>query len=120
MSQYTVLLVTSPTAKQGETIARALVQEKLAACVNIVKPVTSVFSWKDKLCKEQEVLLIIKTRRSLFRRAEARIKSLHSYEVPEIIAIPIVTGSGAYLRWLVQATATRRIGHSQRRVRREP
>jgi len=99
-----VVLVTTSSRKEGEEIARALVKEKLAACVNIVSPVTSIFSWKGKVCREREALLVIKTRRALFPRLTTRVKALHSYEVPEIIALPIEGGWPEYLKWVAAET----------------
>ena len=104
MQQYIVVLVTTPSRKEGEKIARAIVREKLAACVNITSPVTSIFSWQRRLSQAREALLIIKTRRRLFARLAARVKALHSYEVPEIIALPILEGWPPYLRWVTEET----------------
>lgn len=104
MAEYVVVLVTVGSRKEGEAMARALVEEKLAACVNILGPVTSIFSWKEKLCKEREALLVIKTRRALFKTLATLIKAMHSYEVPEIIALPIEEGWPQYLRWIAEET----------------
>jgi periplasmic divalent cation tolerance protein len=99
-----VVFVTASSRKEGEKIGRALIAEKLAACVNIVAPITSIFTWQGKLCREREALLVIKTRRALFSRLASRVKSLHSYQVPEIIALPIEAGWPDYLKWLAQET----------------
>ena len=104
MPRYCVVLITASSRKEGEKIASALVKEKIAACVSIVSPVTSVFSWKGRLCKEREALLVIKTRRALFPRLATRVKALHSYEVPEIIALPIEAGWPEYLKWVAAGT----------------
>ena len=104
MVRYCVVFVTASSRKEGEKIAQAVVAERLAACVNIVSPVTSIFSWKGRPCREREALLIIKTRRALFSRLASRVKALHSYEVPEIIALPIQQGSSDYLRWVEAET----------------
>ena len=104
MARCCVVLVTASSRKEGEKIAGALVKEKLAACVNIVSPVASIFSWKGRLCKEREALLVIKTRRALFPRLATRVKALHSYEVPEIIALPIEAGWPEYLKWVAAGT----------------
>lgn len=81
-------------------MARALVEERLAACVNRIAPVQSVYRWQGKVEQSEEELLIVKTRKTLFAALESRVRELHSYSVPEIIAVPIVDGSEGYLRWL--------------------
>lgn len=86
-----------PTA---ETIAGTLVSEALAKCVNIVNDITSIFHWENKVQKEQELLLIVKTKKDNFASMVSRIKELHPYTVPEIIALPIVEGYDKYLDWL--------------------
>jgi periplasmic divalent cation tolerance protein len=90
---------------RAEGLARALVERQLVACVQIAGPVTSVYRWQGKVETSQEWLCILKTRQSLFAQVEAAIRELHTYEVPEIIAVPIVAGSAAYLAWIEQATA---------------
>ena len=92
------------TASQGEarSIAKVLVEERLAACVNIAS-VESFFFWNGEFCEENEALLVIKTERALIERLIKRIKQIHSYELPEIIAIPIVDGSDEYLKWVKDA-----------------
>jgi periplasmic divalent cation tolerance protein len=101
-SESVVIYCTAPPL-EAEKIAKAIVGEKLVACVNIV-PVRSVYSWKGEVCDEGEHLLIIKTRSSLIDRLTERIRELHSYEVPEIIAIPIVAGHAPYMEWIQQET----------------
>jgi periplasmic divalent cation tolerance protein len=95
-----VVLVTCPAGRSASRIARSLVEEKLAACVNIVPRVASVFAWKGKVERASESLLVIKTRRSLFDRLSRRVRELHSYAVPEVIAVPVTEGLRDYLRWL--------------------
>jgi periplasmic divalent cation tolerance protein len=85
-------------------LARALVEERLAACVNQVGPVQSVYHWDGKLEQSEEQLLIVKTKKELFTVLEKRVRELHSYSVPEIVALPIIDGSQAYLRWLEDET----------------
>lgn len=104
-SEFVVVLVTIGTRPQGEEIARALVGEGLAACVNIVGPIRSIYSWEGKAAEDDEHLLVIKSRRALFAALEARVRALHSYEVPEVIAVPVVAGSAPYLEWLRAGTA---------------
>ena len=99
-----VVLITSASRDEADTIARTLVQDRLAACVNIVPQIRSLFWWENKLSEEEEVLLIVKTRRSRFRELVLRVKALHSYRVPEIIALPIVEGSASYLQWIDEST----------------
>jgi periplasmic divalent cation tolerance protein len=99
-----VVLVTVPNQDVGEKISQILVEERLAACVNCVSNVTSLYRWQGKLEKDQELLLIVKTQRQLVDALVGRVQAEHPYEVPEIIALPIVAGSKAYLDWVVQET----------------
>ena len=103
---FVVVLVTAPTAEVATTIAHAVVGEKLAACVNIVPGLRSIYAWQGKLCDDTEVLCIVKTRRALFSALRDRVTALHPYEVPEIIALPISDGSAPYLAWLQHETET--------------
>lgn len=98
------VFITVPNEDEGAVIAKALVESRLAACVNIVKNIRSIYSWQGKIEDDSEVLMIAKTRRKLFSDLESRVKELHSYDVPEIIAVPIVSGSGDYLKWLKDST----------------
>ncbi|HEY3305538.1 MAG TPA: divalent-cation tolerance protein CutA [Candidatus Binatia bacterium] len=100
MSEFVVVFVTAGSADEGDRLARALVEGRLAACVNRVKPVQSIYRWQGKIESSEEELLIVKTRRDLFERLKEKILELHSYSVPEIIALPILAGSESYLRWL--------------------
>lgn len=102
MPEYKYLLVfaTTGSLEEGERIARALVQERLAACVNIVPAITSIYRWQGEVHTDSEVLLIAKSRAELFESLAACVRELHSYQVPEIIALPIVAGSPAYLSWI--------------------
>jgi periplasmic divalent cation tolerance protein len=99
-----VVLVTAGSHEEGERIADALVTEQLAACVNLVGPIRSIYRWENQIQRDQEVLLIIKTRAALYAALEARVRAVHSYQTPEVIAVPIITGSEAYLDWLRAAT----------------
>ncbi len=103
-TRATVVFVTTGSAEQATLIANALVGERLAACVNIVGPVQSIYRWNDQVQSDTEHLMIVKTRAKLVPKLEARVKELHSYEVPEVIAIPIVAGAKAYLSWLLAST----------------
>lgn len=91
---------TCPDRERAERIAAALVDERLAACVNILPGVTSVYRWEDGRQTDAELLLIVKTRGEAYPALEARIRELHPYEVAEVIALPIARGSAAYLEWI--------------------
>ncbi len=108
-----VLMVMCPDRQAAESIARALVEDGLAACGNVVGPVTSVYRWKGRMRRDPEVLLLLKTRRTLVGRCAQRARSLHPYELPEVIAVPVVGGLPAYLDWV--GTETRRPAPSRRR-----
>lgn len=101
MTDFIIILVTAGSEPEAEKIARALVEERLAACVNILSPVRSIYRWEGKIQDDREWLLVIKTQSTHFAAIETRVKTLHSYQVPEVIALPIVTGSEKYLGWLV-------------------
>jgi len=100
-----VVLVTTGSAESAEMLARRLVDEHLAACVNIVPAVRSIYRWQGKVADDTEALLVIKTERERFAALEARVRSLHTYEVPEVVALEIVEGSKAYVEWLHGAVA---------------
>ena len=102
--KHVVVFITAETLGQGRDIADALVGEKLAACVNIVPGVQSKFWWQGKIDSANESLLIVKTREALLDKVIATVKSLHSYKVPEIIAMPIVGGNSDYLDWIDEST----------------
>jgi len=98
-----VVLITASSEEEARKIADALVTGKKAACVNIVPRVDSLFCWQDKIESARESLLLVKTRASLFPEIVSLVKEIHSYEVPEIIAVPVVAGSEDYLNWLDSA-----------------
>lgn len=104
MSEYCIIFVTCGNKEEAEKIAESIVLEKLAACVNIVPTIQSIYFWEDKLCNEKEVLLIIKTKSILYNQLEKRIKDLHSYKVPEIILLTIEQGNPDYLKWIEKST----------------
>ncbi len=95
-----VVLSTAPDAATGERIARTLVESRLAACVNIVPGLVSVYRWKGSISREAEVLCVIKTRRALLPRMAARLREAHPYDVPEILAIGVSAAARSYLQWL--------------------
>jgi periplasmic divalent cation tolerance protein len=104
MSTPIVVLVTCGSEEEALKIANALIEEHLAACTNLVSPIRSIYRWEGKIWDEKECLLIIKTQKQRFEELEKKVKSLHSYSVPEIISLPIVEGSSSYLNWLVEMT----------------
>ena len=104
-SQASIVLSTAAAEEQARSIARRLVDERLAACVNIVGPMRSVYRWRDAIEEDTEFLLLIKTRAPLVARVERRVIELHSYEVPEVLAIVPAGGSAGYLAWLMESTA---------------
>ncbi len=99
-----VVLVTCGSEDEASTIAHSLVEDRLAACVNIVPPVRSIYRWEEKIWDEREWLLLVKTEKDRFGALQRRITSLHSYSVPEIIALPVVLGSSPYFEWLLGMT----------------
>ena len=101
MTQYGVVLVTAGSKEEAGAIAHALVDAKLAACVSIT-PFQSVYNWQGEVHQDEEWQLMIKTDLSQFPNLEAKIRAIHSYELPEIIALPILQGSQAYLDWIGQ------------------
>jgi len=95
-----LILSTAPSPEAARRIARCLVEEKLAACVQMIPGMQSFYIWKGQLCDEPEFLLLIKSRADLFDRVADRVRSLHSYEVPEIVSLRIAEGSKEYLAWM--------------------
>ena len=104
MAEPIVVLVTCGSEEEAVKIANSLVEERLAACVNMISPVRSIYRWEGKIWDEREWMLIIKTQKRRFEDLEKKVKSLHSYTVPEIIALPIIEGSASYLNWLEENT----------------
>ncbi|MCX5693851.1 MAG: divalent-cation tolerance protein CutA [Candidatus Omnitrophica bacterium] len=97
---YLVILVTAKDKKEAQKISAGLIKAKLAACVNIINKVDSIFFWAGKIDRAQESLLVIKSKKEKLSKVIKLVKSLHSYKVPEIIAIPIIAGDKPYLRWI--------------------
>ena len=104
MANEVVVLVTTATEQEARKIANQLVSSKLIACANIVSKVNSVFHWQGELCNEGEALIIMKSVKANVDAIIAKVKELHSYSVPEIIALPILAGSKDYLKWLQDET----------------
>jgi periplasmic divalent cation tolerance protein len=100
MSNYVQVVTTTERKEDAERIARALVEARLAACVQIVGPITSTYRWKGEIETAEEWQCVAKSREDLFAEIDEAIRGLHPYEVPEILALPIVAGSSAYLEWL--------------------
>ena len=99
-----IIFITASSSEEAQKIATALVEEKLVACVNIIPQIKSIYWWEGKVCQDDEVMLISKTKQSLFTTLMDRVKALHSYEVPEIISFPISEGSPEYLHWIENVT----------------
>jgi periplasmic divalent cation tolerance protein len=104
MTDALVVLVTAPTADRAAEIARAVVEERLAACGNVVPGLRSIYRWEGKLQDEAEALLLLKTTRDRFEALRARVLALHPYQVPEVIALPVEAGSAPYLAWIAGET----------------
>ena len=104
-SAYIVLFITTDSASEARQISRVLLEQKKAACVNIIPKVDSLFWWEDKLDSARENLLIVKTKASLLPEIINLVKKVHSYDVPEIIALPIVGGNQDYLEWIEKSVS---------------
>jgi len=102
--ELVLALSTAPDAAQAARIARALVEERLIACANLVPGLTSIYRWQGQVQEEGEVLLLMKTRRSLVRRLKERLPQLHPYQVPELVVAPVEEGLEPYCRWVVDET----------------
>jgi len=100
LNDYIIILVTSKDKQEAEKISQLLLKERLIACANIVSPVTSFFHWVGKIERAEECLVVMKSRRDLFGQVAEHVKRVHSYEVPEVLAVPIVDSSKAYLDWM--------------------
>ncbi len=100
-----VVLITAGSEDEAQRLAQALVQDGHAACVNVIPGIRSFFRWEGKIVEEREVLLVAKSRSELFESLSKKVKGIHSYDVPEIIALPIVDGAPDYLSWVREVTA---------------
>lgn len=103
-SDVVVALATAPDAEAAARIGRALVQERLVACTNLVPGMTSIYRWRGEVREEGEVLMVMKTRGALVDRLKARLPELHPYEVPELLVVPVTDGLEAYCRWVRDET----------------
>lgn len=99
-NEHIIVFVTAKDNAEASVIAQGLLREKLIACANIVDGIKSLFWWQGKIDESRETMLVLKTRRDLFDRLSSKVKELHSYDTPEIIALPIVQGSADYLNWI--------------------
>lgn len=99
-----IVAMTAPGQEEGERIGRLLVEERLAACVNVMGGIRSIYRWKGEVCDEGEVMLWVKTRSDLLPRLQDRVRQVHPYEVPEVVAIDITHGLPEYLSWVAQET----------------
>ena len=97
---FMIVIMTAPNKQEAANIVRALLEERLIACANILDSVNSFFWWKGKIEEEKEVLVIMKSQKNLFKKLSKTVTELHSYDVPEILALPIVESSSAYLDWM--------------------
>jgi periplasmic divalent cation tolerance protein len=97
---YLIVLMTAPNREEAVKIVRVLLEERLIACGNIVDPVSSFFWWRGKIEEEKEALVFMKSSEKLFKKLSKRVMELHNYDVPEVLALPIVDGSPSYLEWL--------------------
>ena len=97
---FIIVVMTAPNKQEAVNIVRALLEEKLIACANILDPVHSLFWWKGNIEEGKEVLVLMKSQKALFQKLSERVTELHSYDVPEILALPIVEGSSSYLEWM--------------------
>lgn len=103
MTDKVIVFVTCANAEEAAKIARVLVNQRLAACVNISSPIRSIYRWQGKLSDDQEVMLVIKTARPLFDRVRRLVEKLHSYQVPEVVCLPIIDAAPNYLNWLTSS-----------------
>jgi len=103
-AEFVVVLVTAGNRDEGLRIGRALVEERLAACVNVVGPICSIYRWEGAVEEAEEHLLVVKARAGDLDALAARVRALHSYDVPEVLALPVTAGSEDYLAWLGRVT----------------
>ena len=104
LNDFITIFVTAVSMDEAETISVALLEERLIACANIVPEIVSHYRWKGKLCRDNEVLIVMKSRKERLEAIIEKVKTLHSYDVPEIISLPIIGGSREYLHWLSDST----------------
>lgn len=100
MTEYIQVVTTTDTKENARQIARRVVEKNLAACAQIIGPISSIFWWKNNINEEEEWLIIIKSRKDIYEDLEQAIRKVHKYEIPEILAMPVVAGAKSYLEWL--------------------
>lgn len=100
MSSYVVVFMTAASEEEASKIVRSLLKQRLITCGNIVGPISSLFWWEGKIDEAREFLVIMKSQRNLFKKLSERVKALHSYEVPEVLALPVIDGFPSYLNWV--------------------
>ena len=105
VTDVVIVFVTAPSDDEARRIGRTLVAERLAACVNVIGPLHSIYRWEGQVQEDAEQLLVVKARRSDVDALAARVRALHSYEVPEVVALDVVAGSAPYLAWVLESTA---------------
>ncbi len=108
MTDYIQIYTTTETEEDAQKIAKEVVEKRLAACAQIMGPIESTYWWEDKIERAKEWLCIMKTRNDLFEELEAAIKKIHPYDVPEILAVPVIAGNKSYLEWLGREVGTDR------------
>jgi periplasmic divalent cation tolerance protein len=104
-SEPIAVFITAPNREEASRLAEILVSERLAACVQILPDIESVYRWKEKTERQQEVLIIVKTTDEKFEALERAVREIHSYETPEIVALPIIAGTKTYLEWLTASVS---------------
>jgi len=104
VTEALVVLVTAPSAEKAAELARAVVEERLAACGNVLPQIRSIYRWQGAVHDEPEALLVLKTTEALFERLRARVVELHPYETPEVLALPVAAGHAPYLAWIAGET----------------
>jgi periplasmic divalent cation tolerance protein len=105
MTDIVLVLSTVASAQEGETIASALVGERLAACVSVLPPMTSIYRWQDAVERASECQVVVKTTRARLESVMSRLRQLHSYDVPELLVVPVADGGAAYLEWIRRETS---------------
>ena len=105
--EIVIVFVTVPGLREGRRISKAVLTSRLAACVNVIPGIQSMYQWKGKIVQEKEAMLVLKTTRPRYRKLEQKIKQLHPYEVPEVIAIPMICGSSQYIEWVTKEVANK-------------